>query len=360
MSSPVSASSAPSLTIWRRVFLRSIFLLWVALLAFGLPEVIAGTGRLWLSNPASYILVIPLYALHFLLLAHVAIRTGRTSWPSLYMFGVLFGLYETWITKVVWRGYPETDGFSFGGFGQWFGVHETLGLILFYHAVISFLLPLAVVSRLFPVFGRHFPVPDWVFGATRAAFLRRLGLLFVLGIVTGQNNPVLSDYVQTWVPMLVLLWLGYVLLRKSGVCDSEGVVAQTIARPHLSRWGFVIALLWLGLIYVLSYLYLNPAGIAPVAVQLVTVVIYLVLLLLMVRVPAVADRVVSRAPPARPARQPFLWLLAIFAVGLLGNLLSASGIGGREALAIVAFLAMVPIGLGLFLWLVGWKVVLAR
>jgi hypothetical protein len=147
----------------RHRFLRLVFLLWVAVLAFGLPEVFAGTGQLWLFRADVYILALPLYALHFLLLTHIAVRTQRVSWPALYLLGVLFGLYETWITKVVWHGYLGENGFAMGsfggGFGQWFGIHETLGLVLFYHPVTAFLLPLAVVSRLFPGFGNAFPCP---------------------------------------------------------------------------------------------------------------------------------------------------------------------------------------------------------
>ncbi|MEE9387377.1 MAG: hypothetical protein V3U96_02100 [Paracoccaceae bacterium] len=342
----------------RRPILRLVFLIWVALIAFGLPEIIAGTGRLWLSNPGTYVLSIPLYSVHFLLLCHVAIKTGRTSWPALFLFGVLFGLYEAWITKVVWSGYPGSDGFSFGGFGQWFGIHETLGLVLFYHAVISFLLPLAVVSRLFSAFGQHFPVPNWVFGTTWAALLRRVGLLFILGIITGHNNPDLVEYLQTWVPYLGVIWLGYVVLRRQGVTIGSG--PDAVARATLSRVGFAVAVILLMAIYAVPYFKLQPEMLPPVSVQLVTLAFYPVLAFLLWRAGPAGQAVQVSQDIKDPAKMPLYWLLAVFVMGLLGIFSRSAGIGIPDGIIAIAFVAMVPLGLGLFLWLVGWKVLLRR
>ena len=341
------------------MFARFVFLLWVAFLAFGVPEIIAGSGKMWITNPGTYIMVIPIYALHFLLFVHIAVRTGRTSWPALYLFGVLFGLYESWITKVVWKGYPGAGGFSFGSFGQWFGAHETLGLVLFYHAVISFLLPLAVVSRLFPAFGQHFPVPDWVFGNSRWALLRRLGLLFILGIVTGHNNPVMVEFLITWVPWLVLIWVGYLYLRRLGVTSQSAEDLRSVARPVLGRIGFVVAALWLAAIYVVAYIYILPESRPPLYVQMITLGFYPVLFFLIRRAGRAGVHEFGRSI-ASPGRLPFGWLIGVFAVGLLGNIVNGYGIGIRGGMAIVAFLSMIPIGVVLFGWLVGWKVVARR
>lgn len=327
--------------------LRLLFLLWVALLAFGLPEVFAGTGNGWLTRPDVYILALPLYALHFLLLCHVAVKTRRTSWPALYLFGVLFGLYETWITKVVWNGYPGSNGFSMGSFGEWFGVHETLGLVLFYHPVTSFLLPLAVVSRLFPAFGAHFPVPDWVFGNTRWALARRIGLLLIWGIISGHNMPILAEYLLSWLPMIVLLGVGYTILKPHA--DSA------IASPVLGRWGLVIASVWLGLIYLLSYLFLLPELLPPPHIQLITLAAYPVLILFLWREPPRKP-----VPSVHPPATPFRWLLAVFFTGLIATVLLGLDEQVRVALAIIPFVTMVPLGVILFIWLVLWKSVFRR
>ena len=335
--------------------------MWVAIIAFGLPEIFAGTGKGWLTRPDVYILGLPLYALHFLLLIHIAVRTQRTSWPALYIFGVLFSLYETWITKVVWNGYPGSEGFAMGGaIGNWFGVHETFGLLLFYHPVTSFLLPVAVISRLIPAFGRHFPVPDWLFGKTRTGLFVRIGLLAIWGTASGHNMPVLSEYLISWIPMLGLIWLGYFILNKNGVTGIASEKANIVASPVMGRWALIIASIWLAAIYFVSYNYLLPEKLPPTYVQLITLAFYPILALIIASTPKRAKVCAEREPPANPAKMPIQWLLAVFFLGIIATFIIAQGEVFRISLVLTSFVMMVPIGIWLFFWMVLWKSVIRR
>ena len=326
---------------------RAGFLLWVALLAFTLPEVFAGTGAGWLTRPDVYILAIPLYALHFLLLCHIALKTKRPSWPALYLLGILFGLYETWITKVVWAGYPNEDGFSMGSFGAWFGVHETIGLILFYHAVTSFLLPLAVLTRLFPAYASAFPAPDWIFGNTRWALARRIGLALIWGVISGHNMPDPHLYLISWLPMLLGLAFGYLLLRNTAA-----------ARPALGRWGQWGAAFWLALIYVASFVLLRTEAIPPAPALAITVGLYLLLALLFWRQPL--SKPARTQPATSPARMPLFWLIVVFLIGLATSAGISAGIGLAAGIAVLPFIGMVLLGAGLFMWLVVWQGLLRK
>ncbi len=331
---------------------RAGFLIWVGFLAYALPEIFAGTGKNWVLRPDVYLLGIPLYALHFLLLSHIAARTGRTGWRALYLLGLVFGLYETWITKVVWSGYITTDGFAMGGIGPWFGIHETVGLLFFYHAVTSFLLPLAVLSRLFPAWAAVFPVPDWVFAPTRAGRLRRLALVLIWAAMGALNIGDVGSYLLTWFPMLALLWLGHRWLERRGAmrCDSP------VARPVLGRAGLIVALTGLGVIYVASYGSLRPEALPPPAIQLLTLGFYALLAVLIWRSPRTVARPVAERI-ADAARLPWRWLLALFAAGLGFALIAPALPPFAAALGAIGFVSIVPLGAGLFAWLAVWPLI---
>jgi len=336
-----------------RFLRRGVFLAWLAMLAYGVPEIIAGTGRLWLLTPGVWLMAMPLYFLHFLMLVQIAIATGRTSWPALYLFGVIFGLYETWITKVVWSGYAAGGGFAFGQISPWFGIHETLGLVLFYHAVVSFLLPLAVLTRLYPAWGQVFPAPNWVFGTTWQAQARRWTMLLGLGAITAHNMPEITAYLATWLPFLAVLFGLHLWLRKLGAAQDTAMSA-----PRIGRFGVGLLLVGLGALYGLAFLFIRPEDIPPMGARAITAAFYPVLALLIWRTrPRLPG---PDSAQAYPARQPFAWLLGIFGLGVVLSLLAGVGVGIRPLLAIMAFIAMIPLGAGLFVWLGLWRAIVPR
>jgi hypothetical protein len=258
------------------------------------------------------------------------------------VLGIVFGLYETWITKVVWAGYPESDGFAMGSFGPWFGIHETVGLILFYHAVTSFLLPLAVLTRLFPAYAAAFPAPDWIFGTTRWALARRVVLALVWGLVSGHNMPEPKLFLESWVPMLVLLTIGYWLLKRT-----------PSARPTLGRFGLWVAGIWLAIIYVVSWQLLRTELIPPAPALVITVGLYILSGLFFWWQPKQSP---AQPPPTiASAKMPLMWLLIVFFIGLATSMGISAGIGLAAGLAVLPFLAMVAIGAVLFFWLLLWR-----
>ena len=87
--------------VWLRLLIGFVVLI--------CTEVFSGASvaqGLW--HPWTWVVTFWLYFAHFFLFTTLAVRTGRTSLASLYLWGVLFGLYESWITKVIWHGYEAT------------------------------------------------------------------------------------------------------------------------------------------------------------------------------------------------------------------------------------------------------------
>ncbi len=119
----------------------------LAIILFGFlsmifAEVFSGSSPLWFLDAWGWFVTLPLYWAHALLLINLAMRFERTSMTQLYLWGILFGLYEGWITKVIWAGYMG-DVPLFGTF-LGFAVAEFMVIALFWHAVFSFILPILV------------------------------------------------------------------------------------------------------------------------------------------------------------------------------------------------------------------------
>jgi len=115
-------------------------LLLLGVLSMFFAEVLSGASTLWFLNPWGLLVTMPLYLGHAAFLFNVAVRTNRTSLRHLYFFGMMFGLYEALITKVLWYGYPDSTGPMVGHIlGVAWGEFTTL--VLFWHPVMSFILP---------------------------------------------------------------------------------------------------------------------------------------------------------------------------------------------------------------------------
>jgi len=108
-----------------------------------LAEVFVGSSTIWIIDAWSILITFPLYLGHLLFFLNLAIITKRTSLPQLYLWGVLFGLYESWITKVLWYGYPGSEGAILGLWGG-IAILEFIVLVFFYHTIMAFILPILV------------------------------------------------------------------------------------------------------------------------------------------------------------------------------------------------------------------------
>lgn len=103
-------------------------------------EIFSGASQLWFINPFGVLYTYPLYMLHTVFFLSIAIKYQKTSIRQLYFFGILFGLYEAVITKVLWQGYMHESGPALGTF-LGVAVIEFPILTFFWHPIFSFILP---------------------------------------------------------------------------------------------------------------------------------------------------------------------------------------------------------------------------
>ena len=178
----------------------------IGLIVLICAEVFSGASLgvgLW--NPWTLVVTYWLYFAHFFFFTTLAIQTGRTSFWALYLWGILFGLYESWITKVIWYGYSGDGKFAMGHIGP-FGFSE-MSMVFIFHPVMSFILPLAVACLLCPPLRRFFPDLAWLTGASRGARSVQIYLVASLAPVVGMNSGGPANLARNVVFLLVVLAL---------------------------------------------------------------------------------------------------------------------------------------------------------
>jgi len=90
-----------------------------------------------------WIFMVPVYGFHILLLASIFYRSDRKSFSTLYILGMFFGMYEFILTKMIWMPDNEPMLRLAEVSVDWF-----LVLAAFWHAVVSFIIPLLVAENL--------------------------------------------------------------------------------------------------------------------------------------------------------------------------------------------------------------------
>jgi hypothetical protein len=128
--------------------LRSKLLFWLLLTAISglLVEVGTTSSPLLFFTFWGLLVTCPLYGLHVLVLAYIAFLSPRIRLPLLFVCGAILGLYEAYITKVLWAPtWGPPNGATFAG------VHlfQTAILLLMAHPFLAFVIPLAVAELFF-------------------------------------------------------------------------------------------------------------------------------------------------------------------------------------------------------------------
>ncbi len=121
------------------------WLFWLILAAFStfFAEVFSGSDMFPYFSAWGLLVVVPLYGLHTILLAHLVYRVKEPRFPSLVFAGMIFGLYEAYLTKVLWAP-PWGDPLIIAEIAP----VETLVLVTWWHCWFSFIIPLLVAEKL--------------------------------------------------------------------------------------------------------------------------------------------------------------------------------------------------------------------
>lgn len=137
-------------------------------------EVAMGSTLYPFFSPWGILVILPLYGLHTLVLASIVYRFGRPRFETLYLTGVIFGLYEAYITKIIWN--PDWESpIQVGGIS----VLELLVVVFFWHPLMSFMMAVGTAELLT---SRRKLLPELV-------LKRPLLFAMVLGALESSNSP---------------------------------------------------------------------------------------------------------------------------------------------------------------------------
>ena len=230
-------------------------------------EVFSGASlQVGLWHPWTWLVTYWLYFAHFFFFTTLAIRTGRTSLWALYLWGVLFGLYESWITKVIWYGYGGDGSFAIGSIGP-YGYSE-ISMVFLFHPIMSFIFPLAVSCVIYPHLRRWFPDLAYFTQRSKGAYAFQVYLIFTFATIIGMNSGGPTNLALNLIVLIVLMRvLTWLALSDNANSDSCSIVV-------FSRRGFAGLCIYLALLYGLTYVYLRPEGLPSVPIQILTFAFY--------------------------------------------------------------------------------------
>ena len=204
--------------------MRKVFpILLIGSLSMLFAEVFSGASQTWFINGWGIIVTFPLYLCHLLFFLWIALKSRRTTLSQLYLFGVIFALYESWITKVLWAGYMDSAG---PGLGTLFGIgiSEFPVLVFFWHPIMSFIIPILVFEILTKkVFKDHESI---LIKTTKKTILITLFLISISTFIANGNGFDLLSSNASLIGTLLIISVLYYLTKKgrfkiSGIKESK-------------------------------------------------------------------------------------------------------------------------------------------
>lgn len=251
---------------------KIVFILLAGSLSMFFAEALSGSSVLWFVTPWAWLVTFWLYLAHFLLFINLALIFKRTSLTALYLWGVLFGLYEAWITKVTWAGYA----------GQAPGIGSILGfaipefplIVFFWHPVFSFILPVLAFEVLS---GKTDVLPGhrmYLAKRPRNWLVALSAVLIGAAFLSMNAHGNLIATVATIVGSIVIIGVLYLLSRGSSKISGMRFSIESL---RLGKIGMFVLLVYLALLYVLAFVYLLPERTASPLTILLTLGVYAVI-----------------------------------------------------------------------------------
>jgi len=311
---------------------KLVFWLLLSVLSVALAEVTVASAPLAFVNPVEAAFLLTFYGSHLLVFAWLAFRCGWPSLAALWFAGVLFGLYEFYITKVLWSP-PWGDTISIGHVD----IISLIVLAFFWHPFMAFIFPLAVAET-------GGTKSRWVADQlpTRVAGLvrNRRSWLFVLGmgavihgLLTGSPGVAIVSMGSALAAVgLAMLWW------RHGDRQQRWTLRSLLPNDRQGRWMAVL----LAAQYVVFIPTWAPERMPPFAGHVVVWMFYATFALLLWSALRQSPRTELRDQPAGPiGRVTIATIAGLLAISALASL------GPTEIGSVFVWLVATIVGMGM-------------
>jgi len=315
---------------------RHKLLFWVILGALSMffAEVVSGATMIPF-DPWSLIVTTPLYTMHLLVLAFIVFRYGKASFYALYSAGTLFGMYEAYMTKVLWNPSWGKAMFTLGGIA----VFETVLLVLFWHSFMSFLLPIFIGENLLTASTETLSLApkrvQRIFRTRRSSLTVWIGLAVMFGMFQSGNSqsPLHSLRSGISTATVILLLIGWFRF----ITRKERYEMRSLL-PTPRQIGIIAILLLMQ--YLLLGVLLRPEALPGLWPQLIVWLLYISFILLLVVHLKKSRQMDCSDPISLPMRFSWITLISLFLLFTASSAVTKQLLGSRG------------IGILLILWVV--------
>lgn len=290
---------------------KLIFWLLLSVLSVAIAEVSVASAPLAFVNPVEGLFLLLFYGSHLLFFSWVVFRNGWPTLPSFWFAGALFGMYEFYVTKVLWV--PPWGDVVVTGY---IDIVAFIVLVFFWHPFMAFILPLFVGESL----GTNTrwvrsQLPGWFTNPTRCRLLISVaGAAVAHGMLTGSATVAAISTVSAAVVFVaVARWW-----RRYGRSE-EWTLRDLMPNDRQGRW--LAALL--SVQYAIFIPLWNPEKMPPLSGHLVVWLLYGGFGLLLASSLAASADSAQRVHNERAARAtaPRVAAVAIVGLALIGSAL---------------------------------------
>ncbi len=232
------------------------YLFWLILAAYStfFAEVFAGSDMFPFFNLWGVLVVVPLYGLHTLILITLLYRYGgRPRFDTLVFAGMLFGLYEAYITKMLWR--PSWEA--------WLTLADVavfeVFVLIWWHTWFSFITPLVLSEGLLTASREILGGLPSRLRRLYSSWQGWLGLALFGAVFQSVNSPTPAHSLLSGLSTVAFLVLLTALWRR--VTRGRSYTLPELL-PDTREFRFLAV--WLGLIYLFHTFAVFPERLPPV------------------------------------------------------------------------------------------------